>query len=275
MTWRFVFVSLFLVMGYVQLFLVQEKQSMVQEVNLTPALPTQVLKVLAHTYMEQMVAEILFIKVAVFTGSGYQRDEKNLDVLANHFLAMTALHPKLEDIYYRTESALPDNGKNYVQIANQILESGRKTYPTQVALPYFEGFNYYYYLDEPVKAAELLRLASTYDEKYQWLGHLASTLDARGGNIRVGLTWLKGMYASMQEGDEKERYAKDIKDYEKALQVQLALERFKHKTSRHAKSLSELVPSELIGVPELSAKFEFAYDAGKLFLRVKNSRKKS
>ncbi|MDQ6977808.1 MAG: hypothetical protein Q9M75_06820, partial [Ghiorsea sp.] len=156
---------------------------------------------------------------------------------------------------------------------NQILAEGRKALPDQVTIPYFEGFNYYYYLDEPVKAAELLNLASTYDEKYQWLGHLASTLLAKGGSIRAGLTWLKGMHASMDEGEEKERYARDIEDFEKAMVVQAALGRYAEKSSGiYPEKLSDLVPQELRILPKLHDKFYLDYQPPHLFLKVKDKR---
>jgi len=271
----YVFIPLLVLGMYTQLFFTQEQQQSVKEVRLLPTMPTQVFQILGHTYMQQILADMLFIKVAVFYGGGHNI-KASLDEMANHFVAMNTLNPKMIDFYYRTEAALADKGDEYVRITNQVMEKGRKALPNQVAIPYFEGFNYYYYLDEPIKAAELLRLASTYDEKYQWLGHLASTLLAKGGSIRAGLTWLKGMHASMEEGEEKERYAKDIKDFEKAMVVQAALEHYATKSGGfYPEKLSELVPQELHMLPKLSEKFYLDYQPPYLFLKVKDKRRKS
>ena len=265
-----------LVVGmYVQLFYTQEKQQSVKEVRLMPTMPTQVFQILGHTYMQQLLADMLFIKVAVFYGGGNDI-EASVDEMANHFMIMNKLNPKMIDFYYRTEAALADKGDDYTNITNKILEKGRGALPEQVELPYFEGFNYYYYLDEPVKAAELLRLASTYDEKYQWLGHLASTLLAKGGSIRAGLTWLKGMHASMEEGEEKERYAADIQEFEKAMVVQVALERYATKSGGlYPEKLSDLVPEELHMLPKFSERFYLDYQPPQIFLKVKDKRHKS
>ncbi|MDX8388298.1 MAG: hypothetical protein R8M46_07180 [Ghiorsea sp.] len=258
-----------LLMGmYAQLFFVQEKQKSIKEVRLLPSMPTEVFQILGHSYMEQLIADMLFIKVAVFYGGGHKISD-SVDEMANHFVTMNKLNPKMIDFYYRTEAALADKGDEYVRTTNQILKVGREALPNQVTIPYFEGFNYFYYLDEPIKAAELLRLASTYDVKYKWLGHLASTLEARGGNIRAGLVWLKGMHASMDEGDEKERYAKDIQDYEKGMEVNMALARFVEKHGQYPESLTDLIPSELNALPKLSAKFTFDYEPPKLSLKVR------
>ena len=274
---RLVYVLLpLLVVGlYAQLFFVQEQQKSIKEVRLLPTMPTQVFQILGHTYMQQMMADMLFIKVAVFYGGGH-KIEDSVDEMANHFVTMNKLNPKMIDFYYRAEAALADKGDEYTRITNQILAEGRKALPKQVAIPYFEGFNYYYYLDEPVKAAELLNLAATYDEKYQWLGHLASTLLAKGGSIRAGLTWLKGMYASMEEGEEKERYARDIEDFEKAMVVQVALERYAEKSGGvYPEKLSDLVPQALRMLPKLHEKFYLDYQPPHLFLKVKDKRHSS
>lgn len=270
MTWRFVLVPLILILGYIQMFYMHEKLALVKEVQLSPALPIPVLQVLGRTYMEQMISELLFIKVAVFYGGGgYALKGDNLDVITNHFLAMQELHPIMIDTYYRTEAAIADKGDQYAQITNSILKEGRDELPGEVVLPYFEGFNYYYYLDEPLKAAELLRLASTYDEKYQWLGHLASTLLAKGGNIRAGLSWLKGMHASMDDGTEKERYAKDIAEFERAMQVQLALEYYAKQYGGYPEHLDEILPNILSVLPTFSDKFVLEYQKPTLSLKVK------
>lgn len=271
---RLVYILLpLLVVGlYAQLFFIQDQQKSIKEVRLLPTMPTQVFQILGHTYMQQMIADMLFIKVAVFYGGGH-KIEDSVDEMANHFVTMNKLNPKMIDFYYRAEVALADKGDEYARISNQILAVGRKALPDQVSIPYFEGFNYYYYLDEPVKAAELLRLASEYDEKYQWLGHLASTLLAKGGSIRAGLTWLKGMYASMEEGKEKERYAADIQDFEKALVVQIALERLAQTSGGlYPEKLSDLVPQVLRVLPVVSDKFYLDYQPPSLFLKVKDKR---
>ncbi len=260
--------------GYAALFFSLESQKQSKKERLMPTMPTQMFQILGHTYMQQMFADMLFIKVAVFYG-GENDVRGSVDEMVNHFTAMQMLHPKMIDYYYRAEAALADKGDEYVRIVNRLLAKGRKALPHEVVLPYFEGFNHYYYLDEPIKAAELLRLASTYDEKYQWLEHLASKLLAEGGNIRTGLAWLKGMYASMNEGEEKELYAADIQTFEKALVVQEALERYVAKAGHYPEHLDDLVPEWLSGLPSLGDKFYLDYQPPRLYLKIKDKRKQN
>ena len=258
-----------LIIGYGFLFLAQDRHTSTASEHLSPALPVRLLDVLGHSYLNQLIAESLFIKTAVYYGGlNKQPDEDNLEIMQHHFIAMSQLHPKFLDTYYRSESVLAHRGDTFVQAANTILENGRRALPEQVVLPFFEGFNYFHYLNAPVKAGEILRIASNIPDAPAWIGHLASMLMASGGNIRTGLVWLKGMLAASHDDDERARYNKDIAAFEKALQVQLALDRYVHKHGNYPDSLTVLLQKELDTLPVWGEDgYLLEYQAPKLFLR--------
>jgi hypothetical protein len=265
---RLPIISIILLLTYGSLFVAMDKHAGDTQANISPALPAGMLKVLGHSYMNQLIAESLFIKTAVYYGGlNKQMDEDNLDIMGRHFLTMSQLHPRLLDIYYRGESILAHRGAAYARTANIFLKSGRAALPDQVVLPFFEGFNYFHYLKKPVRAAEVLRIASNIPDSPQWIAHLASMLMASGGNIRTGLIWLKGMLSTAREKDEKARYKKDILTFEKAMQVQLALERYVRKHGNHPETLAELILDELNALPVFENNFQLEYQAPKLFLR--------
>ncbi len=268
MSWRVSFFLLLLLIIYGLLFFTQEQYSSSADSNISPALPTSVLNVLGHSYMNQLIAESLFIKTAVYQG-GLKKEPgiENLEVMGQHFIAMSQLHPKMIDIYYRSESTLAHRGKAYVYTANQILETGREALPNELALPFLEGFNYFHYLNEPIKAGKVLRIGSEIPGAPQWIGHLASMLMASAGNIRTGLIWLKGMYANTQDENEKARYEKDILAFEKALQVQLALDRYVQKHQEYPEKLTALVPADLKALPIWENDYHLEYQPPKLSLR--------
>jgi len=256
-----------LLLAYSSLFFTQDKHAGNTSANISPSLPTGVLNVLGHSYMNQLIAESLFIKTAVYLGGvSKQIDEANLDMMAQHFLTISQLHPKFLDAYYRSESVLAHRGDRFVHQANTILENGKNALPDEVAIPFFEGFNYFHYLNEPVKAAKNLRIASNIPGSPQWIGHLASMLMASGGNIRTGLIWLQGMLAATQDEDEKKRYGKEIAIFEKAMQVQQALDRYAQKHGGYPEKLSALLTGELPALPTWED-YMLEYHPPKLFLR--------
>ncbi len=257
-----------LLICYGFLFVSQDKHANTVSGNISPSLPTGVLNVLGHSYMNQLIAESLFIKTAVYYGGlNKPMDETNLDIMAQHFLTISQLHPKFLDAYYRSESVLAHRGDRFARTANKILERGREALPNEVALPFFEGFNYFHYLNEPVKAGKILRIASNIPDAPQWIGHLASMLMASGGNIRTGLAWLNGMLAASHDDEEKKRYKKDIVAFKKALRVQDALDRYARKHGAYPKKLSALLANDLSALPTWKGNYMLEYQPPTLYLR--------
>jgi len=267
MSWKLPSIVLVCLMAYSSLFFAQESKNTSQTPNISPAIPTQILNVVGHSYLKQLIAELLYIKVAVYYG-GLKKEASpsNLVVMGQHFTAMSDLHPEMIDIYYRAESALAHRGDDFVTVANGILETGRATMPNEVALPFFEGFNYLNYLAQPKKAAEILKIASEIPKAPQWLGHLAGILMAGEGNIRSGLALLEGMYANSQNDDEKKRYQKDIENFKKALVVQQALNHYRHDHGKIAISLTQLIPIYIKVLPTFQQHYHLKYDVPNLSL---------
>jgi len=262
-----------LLICYGSLFIAHDKHANIASGNISPSLPSGVLNVLGHSYMNQLIAETLFIKTAVYYGGlNQQMDERNLEVMGQHFLAISELHPQFLDTYYLSEAVLAHRGDPYVRIANRILEHGRAALPGKVALPFFEGFNYFHYLNDSIKAAEILRIGSLISGSPQWIGHLASILMAGGGNIRTGLIWLKGMLAASRGENEKTRYRKDILAFEKALLVQKAIRRYHEKYGHSPGNLEALQPEFIAELPQFKGDYVLSYQAPRLSLYRRHSR---
>ncbi len=259
---------LFVCYGF--LFVAQDKHAGTGSANLSPVLPVPILDVLGHAYLHQLIAEALFIKTAVYYGGlDKQMNEGKLKLMGQYFFAMSQLHPRLLDIYYRGEAVLAHRGGAYARMANRILENGRRALPNQLVLPFFEGFNYFYYLNDPIKAAKILHIASILPHSPKWIGHLASMLMASGGNIRTGLVWLKGMLATSRNKNEKARYKKNIRAFEKAMQVQQALDRYVRRVGKYPDSLAALLPVYLSALPSWKNSYMLDYRPPRLFLRRK------
>jgi len=257
--------------AYFSLFNAYEKRISVSPPTISPTLPIAVLNGIGHSYLRQLLAESLFIKTAVYYGGlNKSIDEQSLHIMSQHFVSISQLHPKLLDLYYRSESVLAHHGNNHTKTTNKILELGRGQLPNKVELPFFEGFNYFHYLNEPLKAANVLRIASDIPDAPQWIGHLASMLMASGGNIRTGLIWLKGMEATSQDKDEKARYKKELLEFEKAMQVQIALNKYVQRIGSYPDNLNDLLTTDIQALPTWKEQFQLEYQPPKLFLRRKS-----
>jgi hypothetical protein len=220
-------------------------------------------------YLKQLTAEVLFIRTKVFLGGDVdsKRYKKNIPTLSDYYKQVADMHPYFLDTYFMTETTLawvsPDSAKS----ANEILEVGAEYRDDTFLFPFFMGFNYFRHLNNPKQASHWLKKAAEFEGAPTWFGHLAAILDAKGGDISGGLIWLKAMARSTQEPSEKARYLADIKEYEKAMIVFNAIERYREKTGAILPNLESLIPEFLPRLPQMKMGFHLIYKDGELRLQ--------
>ena len=257
---RKIFLFCCLLLAYGGLFQHQERLFREEPLELAFPLAASIQKV-ALGYLRQLGGEMLFIKANVFLG-GVKPGRDPYDYaesLSKHLDGAADLHPPFVDTYYLCNAMLPYIGPDYAMEANRILEKGMAAMPDNLILPFFVGFNFFYHLNEPIEAARYLKIASEKPTAPSWLGHLASTLAAEGGDIKGGVIWLRGMVATEEDEKIRERYQQSLAVFEQAANVQQAIELY---TARHGQpppDLPALVPEFVAALPQFPADYELAY----------------
>ena len=228
---------------------------------LSPATPAPVLKV-ASGYARQLTAFALFVKVSIFAGGPLRGvDQLNYaDTLAQNFDVMTDLYPEFIDPYHYCQSLLAPISSEYAGRANGILDRAVKSHPLLVYFPFFQAFNTFYYMQQPVKAAEMFFTLSTRPDAPPWFGHLAGMLMARGGNLVAGRSMLEAMLATEQDEFMKDRYRRSIGNFDQAIRVQAALDHYRQEHDTDATTLQELVPDYLDVLPILDDGFVLVWE---------------
>ena len=249
----------FLALAYCGLFLHQE--NIFQDTPPTLSfLPSGKIQRVALGYLKQLGGEILFIKSNVFLGG--VKPGRNpydyADPLTKHLKGATELHPDFSDTYFLCNASLPYIGPEYALKANKILEKGMETMPDNILWPFFIGFNYFYHLNEPIEAAKYLKIASEKPEAPKWLAHLASSLLAKGGNIKTGIIWLRGMVATEEDDGQRKRYQESLEVFEQAYVVEQAIERFNSRHGNPPGTLQDLVPEFVAEIPQFEG-YELSY----------------
>jgi hypothetical protein len=250
-----------LVLSYGILFSVQEKHFSKCGLQLSHPLPPAIQKT-ALGYLRQLGGEMHFVKASVFYG-GVEPGRDPLEYaepFARHLTAAALLHPHFVDTYFLCQATLPYINKEYAASANNILSQGMKALPDNFVLPFFIGFNQFYHLKEPRQAAVFLQQAAQHPGVPSWVGHLASTLAAEGGDIYGGLVWLKSMLAAEEDEATRERYQHSIAMFERAVTVQQAIEVYKNKHNQYPATLDALVPEVLTALPELDPPFQLSWE---------------
>jgi len=241
---------------YGVLFSRQESRFSESSQQLAYPLPPAIQKI-ALGYLKQLGGEMQFIKASVFYG-GVKPGRDPLEYtepLAQHFAAAATLHPQFIDTYFLCQSILPYVNTDYARYANTLLAQGMTALPDNFVLPFFAGFNHFYYLDEPLQAAQLFHLAATKPNGPPILEHLANILSAEGGNIYAALIGLRGMYASEKDEQVKMRYAEEIAAFEKAVTVLEAIRRHEKMKGGPPAALADLVPNYLPAIPDIGPVF--------------------
>lgn len=249
-----------LLLAYGGLFQHQELLFREEPIELAFPLAASVQKA-ALGYLRQLGGEMLFIKANVFLG-GVKPGRDPYDYaesLTKHLDGAAALHPPFVDTYFVCNGSLPYIGPEYVLEANRILEKGMVAMPDNVLWPFFVGFNFFYHLNEPIEAARYLKIASEKPTAPSWLGHLASTLAAKGGDIKGGVIWLKGMLAAEEDEKTREHYQQSLAIFEQAASVQQAIENYTARHGQPPSDLPALVPEFMAKIPQFPADYELAY----------------
>jgi hypothetical protein len=203
-----------------------------------------------------------FIKASVFYG-GVEPGRDPLEYaepFAQHLTSATSLHPHFVDIYFLCQATLPYINNEYALRANSVLALGIAALPDNFVLPFFIGFNHFYHLKDPRQAAIFLQRAARYPGVPSWLGHLASTLAAEGGDIYGGLIWLKAMLSGEEDERVRERYQHSIVMFERAVTVQQAIDAYKNQHGQYPVALDALVPDVLAALPEFDHPFQLSWE---------------
>ena len=245
-----------LMITYGALFQTHERQSDKIGPHLSMALPSPVQEVVLG-YLTELGSEMLFIKTAAFWGRNDlpKNHEEYAESLAQNFHVMTDIYPEFIDPYYFCESSLSYVNADSAASANEILLKGVQSYPENMIFPFFRAFNYFYYMDQPKKAAVIFSDLASRSDAPAWFGHLAGILSARGGDLYGGLMTLRVMLSTEEDEAMMERYQDDIKVFETAIKVYEATEDFFVKNGHYPQKLIDLIPQFLIQLPDFDDGF--------------------
>lgn len=265
-----------LVALYLVVWTAQGQKAEWADYYLAPSMPAPLLRI-ATGYASHMASFGLFVKVAIFSGTsrGQQDKIRFAESMAQNFEVMTEIYPKFGDAYIYCQSFLAPLSPEYALRTNDILDRAVNHLPDRLYFPFFQGFNYYFYLEQPQKAAEVYFELAKKPGAPTWYGRLAGKLMAQEGNLQVGRNMILMMLKAEQDEIMREQYRSSLRDFDKALVVQGFLAKFKVERGREARSLDDLVPGYLSALPTFENDFYLKWEPPVLYLkRPENPRRK-
>jgi hypothetical protein len=213
-------------------------------------LPSPVLKITSFEF-KGIVSDLLFIKAMVFMGSTYERNEEprlkpeKWQWLDKVLTASTDLDPYFIDPYYLANAHLTWDG-GLVRETNLLLEKGIRYRDWDWILPFYAGFNSFFFLHDSAKAADFLVIASKRPGPSEQLLSLASRLAYKDKKTENAILFLE----AVEKKTENERLKNEYQTRVHALQVRLFLERslliYKEKFRRVPVSLQRMIEKGIL-----------------------------
>ena len=248
-------VCLIIILAYALLSfqLQKERDSFFQAYFVNYALPSKLIGPMALEF-KGPASDFLLLKLMTFIGGEFHElkasRKQHYNYIKQALETITDLDPYFWDAYLFAEALLAWDAGDY-RAANDLLLKGRKYRPNDYRLPYYLGFNHYYFLKDNKNGARFLMEASRLPGSPSLLATLAARLSAYDSDYQIGILFLKEMLRSTTDD-------RIIRRFKARLQVLESLDMLEKKVALYEKiyrkkpsSLDQLVVAGLIKkIPE-------------------------
>jgi len=200
-----------------------------------------------------LLSDFLFLKTATFIGgrsvAGQPMGDQDWDFVHQSLDVVTDLDPYFVDPYVLAEGLLAWDAQK-PELANHLLAKGTKYRDWDWRLPFFSGFNHFYFLKDYKEASGHIMHAAELPGSPAYLKTLGARLAYYGGKSKTALLFLQQMLADTDDVMMQKRLQKRLQALENAVLIEEALDQFKSQQGRMPKALSELVSmGYLIALP--------------------------
>jgi hypothetical protein len=194
----------FLIGGY--LFTLSQvtftRQGLIRQSEELSTLPPTAIKLLALDY-QNLVADLIFSRTMSFYGGKINRQEKvdfqTWQLIYERLDLASALDPYFVDPYFFGQAQLTW-GAGMAKEANALLERGYQYRTKDWVIPFFIGFNYFYFLHDNAQATIYLMAASKRPGSSPLVGLLAARLASNSGGTETAITFLRQLELQTEDG---------------------------------------------------------------------------
>ncbi len=197
-------------------------------------------------------ADLLWLRTVQVLGKKHQSAE-DFEWIYHALDVITDLDPQYVEPY-RTGGLTLSEIAHRVDLGNRLLEKGLARNPNSWWMPFNLGYNYFWHLDDPMRAANYWRQAATMPGSPRQSAGLASALYAESGSHDVALQVLTAMWERTTDSNVKETLEYQMKQVVVDRDVTVldeAVARYRQRHGRLPYRLTDLtVSGELSGVPQ-------------------------
>ena len=223
-----------------------------QETRVNFVLPSRFSRVLAFGY-KGVLSDFQFLKITTFLGERFLRKteltEEDWDFFKKSVDVITDLDPYFLDPYFLAEGLMTwDAGE--IKEANRLLEKGVSHRTWDWRLPYFVGFNNFYFLHDYNQGAKYVMAASRIPGAPNYLPTLAARLAYYAEKPETAILFLREMIAESRDPQLLKSLKTRLLALERAALLEKAVKKFKASEGREPKAMVELVTKGYLdGIP--------------------------
>ena len=211
-------------------------------------IPPQVLVASSLEY-KGVVANMMFLNASNFIGRKLmERSKTSLEEWRQFYLLLdrvTELDSHFLDPYVLAEMMLAWQAQMYDE-ANMLLEKGMAARPKDWRLPYYIGFNYFFFNKDFVQGAHFIKQSATIAGSPPYLPNLASRLAFYGSRSKTALLFLEQMLVENKDIKVSSGLEKRLIALQGAAQLEEAAFLFKQQQGKAAIDIDALFAAGLL-----------------------------
>lgn len=191
-----------------------------------------------------ILSDFLFLKASTFfggrSGEGAALSHDDWQYFIETLDVVTDLDPYFVDPYFLAEGLLAwDAG--LPEEANKIILKGASYRTNDWRLPFFVGFNYFYFLNDHAAATDFIMKASRMPGSPDYFPTLAARLAYYSGKSMPALLFLRQVIEESDDPLLRKRLAKRLLALERAVIIEDAVAKYIEGEGRQPERMAELV----------------------------------
>jgi hypothetical protein len=198
-----------------------------------------------------LASDFLFLKALVFLGSTYERKEEppvkewEWKWLYHVLDASASLDPYFLDPYSFGNANLTWGG-GLIRETNALLEKGSHYRSWDSLLPFYAGFNYFYFLDDNQKASEFLMEASRRQDEIPFYANLAVRLAYKERRTENAIAFQEYFLEHTEDPILHKEYETRLDALRGVLYLEKAVAEYKRKFGKDPQRIEELITKRFI-----------------------------
>ncbi|MFP6578581.1 MAG: hypothetical protein VCC02_02150 [Myxococcota bacterium] len=190
-----------------------------------------------------LLADFYWLWAVQVVGDEVQNPAQHAAKIGRLVDVVTTLDPHV-DHPYRFAAIWMTDSEASVREANRLLERGIAQHPDEWRNRHLLGFNHFFYLGEPARAADALEEAAVLPRAPAYLGRLAARLRSQGGSLEASALFLQQMLDQAHDDGSRAPYQAAFDEVEieySARALDRARERFEAERGTPLVKLAELL----------------------------------